>query len=101
MVVDETVYGVWDDDTLVAVGTEEQLKSKKYDTYSDFKKRRYVRTLTTVDGTRAPNKWRDLAAAALRDLHGMDYEDIAHLLHITTYMAQAAVSRVRCGRYGA
>lgn len=94
------VYGAWDDDELIAVGTETKLRSMGIGIRSDISRKRYVRMLTPEGGNRAPNKWRDIAAAALRDLHGLDYEEIANILHITVHMAQAAVSRVRCGRYG-
>lgn len=95
-----TVYGVWDGDELIAVGTGKQLAASGLDTHSDTKNGRYVRMLTPSGGRRYPNKWRDIAAATLRDLHELDYEEIAELLHVTVGMAQAAVSRTRCGRYG-
>lgn len=92
MADNDVVYGVWDGDELVAVGTERQIKDS-------IRAKRHVRVLTPENDGRRPNKWRDIAAASLRDLGGLDYEEIADLLHITVGMAQGAVSRVRCGRY--
>lgn len=89
---DKTIYGVWDGDTLIAVGTIGQVRRK-------MGAGRHTRPLSHEGGTRYPTKWRDIAAAALRDVEGLDYEEIAELLDITVGMAQGAVSRVRCGRY--
>lgn len=88
----DVVYGVWDGDELVAVGTERQI-------HGSIRARHHVRVLTPENDGRRPNKWRDIAAASLRDRAGLDYEEIAELLQITVGMAQGAVSRVRCGRY--
>ena len=90
------VYGLWEDDTLIAIGTMSALRGKLR---GEGGKSRHMRLLTPEGGRRQPNKWRDIAAAALRDLEGYNYEEIADLLHITVGMAQGAVSRVRCGRY--
>ena len=93
---DSAVYGVWDGDDLIAVGTKSALRGKLRERGGMDRR---VRLLTPEGGRRYPSKWRDMAAAALRDIEGYDYEEIADLLHITVGMAQGAVSRVRCGRY--
>ena len=88
----EPIYGVWEDRKLLMVGTLE----KAMETFHTGCR---LKLITPRNDTRRPNKWRDMAAAALRDAHGYDYEQIAYALGITVGMAQGAVSRVRCGRY--
>lgn len=105
---DGTVYGLWHGDSLIAVGSEGDVErimrqrgvsTTTVDVIRPRSEKYSVRVLTHSSVNRRPSKWRDIAAAELRDLNGYTYEEIADMLHITVGMAQGAVSRVRCGRY--